>query len=130
MLLHISSEGVPIYQQIVDQIQFRIISGQLGFGDELPTIHELAESSRVNPKTITRAYQMLETEGLVEECRTGRMLVAQSTFQETMSRRKQLLTTYIDKLVIQSEQLGFSINEVIEQIQKHNADLRRKDRQS
>ena len=58
MLLHISSDGAPIYQQIVDQIQFRIMSGQLRAGDELPTIRGLAESLRVNPNTASTAAGM------------------------------------------------------------------------
>jgi GntR family transcriptional regulator len=49
MLLHLATDGVPIYQQIVDQLRFRIVSGPLAVGDEMPTIRGLAEAIRVNP---------------------------------------------------------------------------------
>ena len=67
MLLHISSDGPPIYQQIVEQIRFRIISGQLRGGNELPTIRGLAETLRVNPNTVARAYRELEHESADRE---------------------------------------------------------------
>ena len=107
MLLHISSDGVPIYQQIVDQIQFRIMSGQLGVGDELPAIRGLAESLRVNPNTVARAYRELENEGLVEKRRTTGTFVAELPANRSVAQRRRLLAPQIDKLIIQSRQLDF-----------------------
>ncbi len=125
MLLHIASDGVPIYQQIVDQIQYRIVSGQLRAGDELPTIRGLAESLRVNPNTVARAYRELEHDGLVEKRRTTGTFVAEMLQRQTASQRRRILSPQIDKLIIQSRQLGIPMDELIEQIQKRDDQLTR-----
>ena len=57
---------VPIYTQIVGQIQFGIVSGRLPFGDQLPSIRDLAQELNVAPMTITQAYQELKQLGLIE----------------------------------------------------------------
>ncbi len=125
MLLHISSDGVPIYQQIVEQIQFRIMSGQLGVGDELPPIRGLAESLRVNPNTVARAYRELENDGLVEKRRTTGTFVAELPENRSIAQRRRLLAPQIEKLIIQSRQLGFSIDDVIDQLEKRDQQLSR-----
>ena len=128
MILHISSDGVPIYQQIVDQIQFRIMSGQLHAGDELPTIRGLAESLRVNPNTVARAYRELETEGLVEKRRTTGTFVAELPERRGVAQRRRLLTPHLEKLIIQSRQLGFSLDDVIEQLRRRDEQLTREEK--
>ena len=127
MLLHISSDGVPIYQQIMDQIQFRIMSGQLHVGDELPTIRGLAESLCVNPNTVARAYRELENDGLVEKRRTTGTFVAEIPKTRSVAHRRRLLAPQVEKLVVQSRQLGFTLDEVVEQLKKRDAQLARPD---
>ncbi len=126
MRLHISSDGLPIYQQIVDQIQYRIMSGQLNVGDELPTIRGLAEELRVNPNTVARAYRELENDGLVEKRRTTGTFVAELPATRSLTERRRLLGPQIDKLIMQSRQLGFTIDDVVEQVQKRDGLLSRK----
>src|SRR5574338_1097954 len=52
--------GLPIYTQIVDQVQTQIASGILKPGDQLPTVRALAEELRVNFNTVARAYRILD----------------------------------------------------------------------
>ncbi|QDV13420.1 HTH-type transcriptional repressor YtrA [Rosistilla oblonga] len=130
MQLHISTDGVPIFQQIVDQIQYRIVSGQLAAGDELPTIRGLAESLRVNPNTVARAYRELEHEGLVEKRRTTGTFVAEQIERRTLNQRRDLLKPHLQRLIIQSRQLGFSIDDVIEQLKKRDDQIPRDENRS
>jgi GntR family transcriptional regulator len=58
--------GVPAYQQIVSQIKHAIELGQIEAGEPLPSIRQLAETIRVNPNTVIRAFRELEHEGVVE----------------------------------------------------------------
>lgn len=116
MLLHITTDGPPIYQQIIQQIRFRIVSGQLRVGDELPTIRGLAESARVNPNTVARAYRELETEGLVEKRRTVGTFVAATSARLTAAQRRKLIAPHLDLLLIQAKQLGISLDELIVQL--------------
>ena len=52
--------GLPIYTQIVNQIQAQIVGGLLKPGDQLPTVRALAEELRVNFNTVARAYRLLD----------------------------------------------------------------------
>ena len=57
--------GVPIYTQIVEQVQARVMSGALRPGDQLPTVRQLASELRVNFNTVARAYRILDEAGLI-----------------------------------------------------------------
>ena len=66
MQLRIStSNGMPIYLQIVNQVKLLIASRRLSPGDEIPPIRTLANELLINPNTVARAYLELEREGLV-----------------------------------------------------------------
>ena len=60
------SNGIPIYRQIIQQIDYAILSGRMQPGDRLPTIRSLAMELRTNPNTIARAYGELEILGILE----------------------------------------------------------------
>ena len=70
MLLRLDfSNGIPIYQQIRNQIVTAIAAGELSPGEKLPTIRALAEETGVNMMTVSKAYQLLKAEGYIT---TGR----------------------------------------------------------
>jgi len=72
MLLTVDNlSPVPLYQQIVDQIRGKILTGQLKPGDPLPSIRQLAADLSISVITTKRAYQELENEGLIQT-RPGR----------------------------------------------------------
>ena len=52
--------GLPIYTQIVNQIQVQVVGGVLRPGDQLPTVRAMAEELRVNFNTVARAYRLLD----------------------------------------------------------------------
>jgi len=57
--------GVPIYRQIIQQIEYAILSGRINSGDRLPTIRSLAVELKTNPNTIAKAYSELEIRGIL-----------------------------------------------------------------
>lgn len=70
MLLRLDfSSGVPIYQQIRNQVVLSIASGELSPGEKLPTVRALAEEAGINMMTASKAYQLLKAEGYIT---TGR----------------------------------------------------------
>jgi GntR family transcriptional regulator len=60
-----NSAGVPLYQQIKDQVGTAILSGELGEGTALPSVRALARDLRISVITTTRAYAELATEGFI-----------------------------------------------------------------
>lgn len=59
------ANGVPVYRQIIRQIEHGVLSGRLKTGDKLPTIRSLAVALKINPNTIAKAYGELEIRGIL-----------------------------------------------------------------
>lgn len=67
----------PIYRQLVEQVRRLVAAGQMAPGDELPSVREVAQALAVNPMTVSKAYGLLETEGVLARRRGLGMLVAE-----------------------------------------------------
>ena len=61
----LQNSGVPIYQQIADQLKTDILAGKIVQGEYLPSIRGLAKDLKISVITTMKAYEQLETEGLV-----------------------------------------------------------------
>ena len=61
----LQNAGIPIYQQIAEQMKTDILSGELAQGAYLPSIRELAKDLKISVITTMKAYEQLESEGLV-----------------------------------------------------------------
>jgi GntR family transcriptional regulator len=66
--------GVPIFRQLMEQVKLAIAGGRLQPGEPLPSVRSLAVPLGVNPMTISKAYNLLEREGILER-RPGKPLV-------------------------------------------------------
>lgn len=101
--------GVPIYRQIVEQVTRLIAGGQLPVGAELPSVRELALEHSVNPMTISKAYALLEGEGLLERQRGKPMRVAARRHRQApLTQRLRQLEHSVDELVRAARQLEVS----------------------
>ena len=67
----------PIYRQLVDQVRRLVAGGQLAAGDNLPSVREAAQALAVNPMTVSKAYGLLEMEGVLVRRRGLGMAVAE-----------------------------------------------------
>ena len=123
MQIHITtSDGVPIYQQVVNQIKFLIASGRLNSGDELPPIRVLAAQLLINPNTVARAYRELETAGIVEKRRTAGTYVSEQGSPLARRERVKILAERIDTLLAEAIHMGVSIDDVMKLVQqRYNA---------
>jgi GntR family transcriptional regulator len=119
--IHISAtDGVPIYQQIVNQVKYLIAAGRLAPGDEMPPIRVLAEQLLVNPNTVARAYRELESAGVVEKRRTAGTYVAETGSPLARRERLKIVAERVDALLAEARQLGIGVDELIELIGKRN----------
>jgi GntR family transcriptional regulator len=87
----IPSAPTPIYRQIVDQVRRLVAGGQLRRGDELPSVRAAAQAHAINPMTVSKAYSLLEAEGLLERRRGLAMVVAGARPPARMGQRLSLL---------------------------------------
>jgi GntR family transcriptional regulator len=113
--IHITtSDGLPIYLQIVNQVKYLVASGRLEPGEELPPIRVLAERLSINPNTVARAYRELEAEGVVEKRRTAGTYVADARPRLNRRERVRILTERIDALLAEARQLGIDVQDVLD----------------
>lgn len=61
----LQNSGVPIYQQIAEQLKTEILAGRIEEGEYLPSIRALAKDLKISVITTMKAYEQLEAEGLV-----------------------------------------------------------------
>jgi GntR family transcriptional regulator len=97
---------MPIYRQIIDQIRQQIMGGQLPEGWQLMSVRELAGQLRVNPMTISKAYTLLEVEGLLERRRGIGLFVARLRKEQKLRTKAALLQQIIRKAAVVAVQLG------------------------
>jgi GntR family transcriptional regulator len=98
--------GVPIYRQLVEQVRRMTASGQLKPGDELPSVRDLAIAHAVNPMTISKAYGILESEGVLLRQRGKPMQVADSNCNnESETQRVERLLPQLTQLALAAQQL-------------------------
>jgi GntR family transcriptional regulator len=118
----------PIYRQIVEQVRRMIASGQLKPGDDLPSVRAVAMHHAINPMTVSKAYSMLETEGLLERLRGVGMAVAGSSGKSTKHDKSAMLRPALETAAQTVRQLGFSDAEAQALFQACLNELPRKDR--
>ena len=124
MQIHIStSDGVPIYLQLVNQIKFLIASGRLSAGDELSPIRVLASQLLINPNTVARAYRELEHAGLVEKRRTAGTYVSDQGSPLARRERVRILTERIDTLLADASHMEIPVEDIIQLIEQRSIAL-------
>ena len=96
----------PIYRQLVEHVRRRVASGQIKAGDEIPSVRELAQQLAVHPMTISKAYSLLEAEGLLERRRGLAMRVApQHQRAQPAASRIELLRPALARAAAEARQL-------------------------
>ncbi len=120
--LHIQIDphsGLPIYRQIMDQIKYYQASGALQAGHQLPSIRELSKLLAVNPATISKAYNELKHEKVIE-IRKGKgafLLEPETVISEAMQR--DALKRIARQFIVEAKQMGASsglVREILEQV--------------
>jgi GntR family transcriptional regulator len=113
-----TTDGVPIYLQVVNQVKYLVAAGRLTAGEELPPIRTLAEKLVVNPNTIARAYRELEVSGIVEKRRTAGTYVTDQGSPLARRERTKILSDRIDQLLAEAGHMDVSLEEVIKLLQQ------------
>lgn len=116
MTLHIEpSSPDPIYRQIVGQITRLISAGTCPPGTRLPSVREVAAAHAINPMTVSKAYALLEAQGLLERQRGKGMQVAADRQAVTPTEtRLQVLQPTLQELARQARQLDLSLEQLVE----------------
>jgi GntR family transcriptional regulator len=122
--------GLPIYTQIVNQVQAQVAGGILQPGDQLPTVRALAEDLRVNFNTVARAYRILDEARIISTQQgRGTYITEIPPPKVTEQLRRKSLEALTQRYIDEAKRLDFSekeINEIVkEQLKNWNASVER-----
>lgn len=110
----------PIYAQILETLQVRIVCGVYKPGEWLPSVRDLAAEASVNPNTMQRAFTELERSGLVMTQRNMGRVVTQDT-QMIETAKHRMAVTQVNDFFANMRQLGYSDSEIISLINNHTS---------
>jgi GntR family transcriptional regulator len=114
MMMHVSTtDGRPIYRQIVDQVRLLVASGRLLPGDELPPIRTLAEQLLINPNTVARAYRDLEMAGILSKRQGAGTYVSDGGSPLARKERMRILSSRVDGLLADARNMNVGLNDLI-----------------
>ena len=102
------SSGVPIYRQLMDQVQALVAGGKLVAGDTLPSVRQMAADLGVNMMTVSKAYAKLEAVGVLDRSRGKGMVVAAPRSEGSITQRQEQMRPLADQAVIRGLQLGLT----------------------
>lgn len=107
----------PIFRQIAEQIRRLIASRQLVPGELLPSVRDVAELHAINPMTVSRAYSLLEAEGLLERMRGKGMAVSSAPGRPVSpDQRLELLDPQLRAVARQAEELELPASVVLKRL--------------
>lgn len=113
-----SSSGVPVYRQLIDQVQAGIATGVLTLGHQLPTVRQVAVDLAINPNTVMRAYRELEIRGVLDTQQgTGTFIAAQQPALDGDDRARRL-DQMVDEFVARAGSGGFTLEEVLQALKE------------
>lgn len=111
--------GVPVYRQIIDQVQAGLASGTLARGDQLPTVRQVAVDLEINPNTVLRAYREMEIRGVLDTQQgTGTFVSDRPASSEDKEERARKLEQFAADVVARAGAGGFNLKEVMDALQK------------
>ena len=109
--------GLPIYIQIVNQIQSQLVNGILKPGDQLPTVRALASELRVNFNTVARAYRILDEERIISTQQGRGTYITEIPPPEISEKlRQESLAELTQRFINEALRLGFSERKVSQMV--------------
>jgi GntR family transcriptional regulator len=108
------NENQPIYRQLRDKVVAMILEGNLGDGDALPSVRNVAAEFSLNPLTVLKGYQQLVDEGLVEKRRgRGMFVTAGARARLKTDERQRFLADEWPRVLERIERLGLDATDLL-----------------
>ena len=119
------NDSTPIYRQLRDRVVAMILDGVLKQGDALPSVRQVAADFQINPITVSKAYQELVDENLVEKRRGLGMYVTDGARGALMkSERDRFLSDEWPNLYARLTRLGLSLQDLLEESRHHDEEMK------
>lgn len=119
------NDSTPIYRQLRDRVVAMILDGVLKQGDPLPSVRQVAADFQINPITVSKAYQELVDENLVEKRRGLGMYVTEGARSALMkSERERFLSEEWPQLYARLTRLGLTLKQLMEETRHHDEEAK------
>jgi GntR family transcriptional regulator len=105
--------GVPVYRQLIDQVQAAVASGALAPGDQLPTVRQVAVDLAINPNTVSRAYREMEIRGLLDTQQGTGTFIADRRVEYSKDERERQLAQLVGEFVSRAGAAGFTLKQLM-----------------
>lgn len=112
-----TTDAVPIWKQIEDEIRRLVAAGRLEAGGYVPSVRDLAKELRVNPATVAKAYQRLTDAGVLAVKRGEGTFVAEVPAHLRKTERKEALASAATKFASLAMTIGASEQEAVSEIE-------------
>jgi len=109
-----SQSGVPVYRQVIDQVQAGVATGALRPGHQLPTVRQVAVDLAINPNTVLRAYRELEIRGVLETQQGTGTFISHRPARPDNTERERQLEQLVGEFVARAGAGGFTLQDVAE----------------
>ena len=107
-----TTDGVPIYLQIADQIKRNVALGRLKPEDPLPSVRQLALDLTINPNTVARAYLELEHQGVIYKRQGQGTFVSAQAVEAGRRERSKIVAGLLEKAIVEAAALGMPASEI------------------
>jgi GntR family transcriptional regulator len=109
------NDNAPIYRQLKSRVIEMMLDGLLKPGDALPSVRQIAADFQLNPITVSRAYQELVDEALVEKRRGVGMYMAEGALERLIaSEREHFLREEWPQVVERMDRLGLQVSDLLD----------------
>lgn len=110
--------GVPVYRQIIDQVQAGIASGNLVSGEQIPTVRQAAVDLAINPNTVLRAYRELEIRGVLDSHQGTGTFISERQVPQDDAERDRKLEQLVSEFVARAGAGGFTVRELTDRLRE------------
>jgi GntR family transcriptional regulator len=108
-------DNEPIYVQLAQKVLERILRGALADGEPVPSVRQVASQERINPLTVSRGYQILVDDGLLETRRGLGMFVCDGARERALAReRERFLSSQWPRIQDRIELLGLTADQLLD----------------
>jgi len=121
-----SHSGVPVFRQIIDQVQAGIAAGTLQYGDQLPTVRQTAVDLAINPNTVLRAYREMEIRGIVDTQQGTGTFIASRKIEQSKAERERALAQLTSEFVSRAGAGGFTLQDLMDALREFQSEAGRK----